>query len=79
MKNLIDISVGLASSVAGKLAQLPAAFVRRAQSDSGQGVSEYIIILAVIVIACIILAVAFHGQLESLWSSVTGKLGAIPQ
>ena len=45
--------------------------------DSGQGVAEYIIILAVIVIACIILAVAFHEQLTSVWNSVTDQLGGI--
>jgi Flp pilus assembly pilin Flp len=46
-------------------------------SESGQGVAEYIIILAVIVIACIILAVAFHEQLSSVWESVTSQLGGI--
>ena len=47
------------------------------QSDRGQGVAEYIIILAVIVIACIVLAIAFHGQLENVWNSVTSQLGSI--
>ena len=47
------------------------------RSDSGQGVAEYIIILAVIVIACIALAIAFKGQLTELWNTVTGALGGI--
>ena len=42
--------------------------------DSGQGVAEYVIILAVIVIACIVLAVLFHEQLVALWEKVTGAL-----
>ena len=47
------------------------------RSESGQGIAEYVIILAVIVIACIILAVAFHGQLQALWDSITTQLGSI--
>lgn len=47
----------------------------RLRSESGQGVAEYIIILAVIVIACIALAIAFKGQLTSLWNFVTDQLG----
>ena len=47
------------------------------RSDSGQGVAEYIIILAIIVIACIALAIAFNNQLTALWERVTGALGGI--
>jgi Flp pilus assembly pilin Flp len=46
-------------------------------SDRGQGVSEYVIILAVIVIAAIVLAVAFHDQLETIWENVTSSLGEL--
>jgi len=52
-------------------------FYCKCMSESGQGVAEYIIILAVIVIACIVLAIAFHSQLESVWNSVTSQLGSI--
>ncbi|MCL2438229.1 MAG: hypothetical protein FWE48_00430 [Coriobacteriia bacterium] len=52
-------------------------FCRNCRSESGQGVAEYVIILAVIVIACIILAIAFHEQLTSVWQSITEQLGAI--
>ncbi|MCL2881735.1 MAG: hypothetical protein FWF45_02425 [Coriobacteriia bacterium] len=45
------------------------------QDESGQGVAEYVIILAVIVVAAIILAVAFHEQLAAVWQSVTSQLG----
>ena len=45
--------------------------------DSGQGVAEYIIVLAVIVIACIALAIAFRDQLTALWDKVTGELKTI--
>ncbi|MCL2679975.1 MAG: hypothetical protein FWF11_00635 [Coriobacteriia bacterium] len=45
--------------------------------DCGQGVAEYVIILAVVVIACIILAIAFHEQLAGVWESVTSQLGSI--
>jgi len=46
-----------------------------ARDESGQGVAEYVIILAVIVVAAIILAVAFHDKLASVWQSVTNQLG----
>jgi len=46
-----------------------------ARNESGQGVAEYVIILAVIVVAAIILAVAFHDKLAAVWQSVTSQLG----
>jgi len=45
------------------------------RDENGQGVAEYVIILAVIVVAAIILAVAFHEQLAAVWQSVTSQLG----
>ena len=45
------------------------------RGESGQGVAEYVIILAVIVVAAIILAVAFHDKLSAVWQSVTSQLG----
>ncbi|MCL2333133.1 MAG: hypothetical protein FWC54_06615 [Actinomycetia bacterium] len=45
------------------------------RDESGQGVAEYVIILAVIVVAAIILAVAFHDKLAAVWQSVTDQLG----
>jgi Flp pilus assembly pilin Flp len=45
--------------------------------ERGQGVAEYIIILAVIVIAAIVLAIAFHEQLSAVWESVTSSLGEL--
>lgn len=45
------------------------------RDESGQGVAEYVIILAVIVVAAIILAVAFHDKLAAVWQSVTSQLG----
>ncbi len=47
----------------------------RLRDESGQGVAEYVIILAVIVVAAIILAVAFHDKLAAVWESVTNQLG----
>ncbi|MDR1775462.1 MAG: Flp family type IVb pilin [Actinomycetes bacterium] len=43
--------------------------------ESGQGVVEYVIILAVIAIACVGLAVLFHNKLKTLWDKVTEELG----
>ncbi len=45
--------------------------------EEGQGISEYLIILAVVVIAAIALATTFSDQLTSLWTSITTQLSAI--
>lgn len=45
--------------------------------ESGQGISEYLIILAVVVIAAIALATTFSDQLSSLWESITTQLSSI--
>ena len=52
-------------------------YLGRLNDESGQGVAEYIIILAVIVVAAIVLAIAFHDQLADVWDSVTSQLGEI--
>lgn len=46
-------------------------------NESGQGISEYLIILAVVVIAAIALATTFSDQLSSLWGSITTQLSSI--
>lgn len=46
-------------------------------SDAGQGIAEYLIILAVVVIAAIALATSFSGELSALWDSITAQLSAI--
>lgn len=46
-------------------------------SDKGQGISEYLIILAVVVIAAIALATTFSTELTGLWDSITSQLSAI--
>jgi Flp pilus assembly pilin Flp len=51
------------------------AVLGKLREDEGQGVAEYVIILAVIVIAAIVLAIAFHDQLAAVWGSVTSQLG----
>lgn len=45
--------------------------------DEGQGISEYLIILAVVVIAAITLATTFSTELTALWNSITSQLSAI--
>jgi Flp pilus assembly pilin Flp len=47
------------------------------RDEAGQGVAEYIIILAVVVVAAIVLAIAFHEQLSAVWDSVTSQLGEL--
>ncbi|MBK5211410.1 MAG: hypothetical protein JJE36_03760 [Coriobacteriia bacterium] len=45
--------------------------------DSGQGISEYLIILAVVVIAAIGLATKFNAALTGLWGSITSQISLI--
>jgi len=59
------------------LTKLALRTTRWLSDETGQGVAEYIIILAVIVVAAIILAIAFHDQLAAVWESVTEQLGGI--
>lgn len=47
------------------------------RDEQGQGISEYLIILAVVVIAAIALATTFSDQLSALWGSITSQLQAI--
>ena len=45
--------------------------------DAGQGVAEYAIILAVIVVGAIALATAFSTQLGEVWSSITTQMATL--
>lgn len=45
--------------------------------DCGQGIAEYVIILAVIVVAGIVLVTAFGDQLSTVWESVTTQFGTL--
>lgn len=61
-----------------KMHVLASQFFRFAlSSEEGQGISEYLIILAVVVIAAIALATTFSDQLTALWGSITSQLSAI--
>lgn len=47
------------------------------RGELGQGIAEYVIILAVIVVAGIVLVTAFSGQLTGVWNSVTTQFGSL--
>lgn len=61
----------------GKITSLMNNIKKSLVSESGQGISEYLIILAVVVIAAIALATTFSDQLSTLWGSITTQLSAI--
>lgn len=71
------ISIFLVHSIAKQAQKLDRALGNIALNDEGQGISEYLIILAVVVIAAIALATTFSDQLSSLWGSITSQLQAI--
>lgn len=47
------------------------------RDTGGQGIAEYVIILAVIVVAGIVLTTAFGGQLATVWGSVTTQFATL--
>lgn len=51
--------------------------IRSLSCDAGQGIAEYVIILAVIVVTGIVLVTAFGGQLTSVWTNVTTQFGTL--
>lgn len=74
MKNLYNTSLNHLRNTAHRCVTSVA---RAIHNDAGQGISEYLIILAVVVIAAIALATTFSGELTGLWESITSQLSAI--
>lgn len=81
LKNGKDVNVNTQHSlvhvVRTKTQKLGRIFADITANDEGQGISEYLIILAVVVIAAIALATTFSDQLSALWGSITSQLQAI--
>jgi len=47
------------------------------KGESGQGLSEYALILALIAIACVAAVTAFGTSLSAYFTNITGQIGAL--
>jgi len=47
------------------------------KSESGQGMTEYVIILVSIAIVCIAIAVQFGGQIKSLFETADAEIDTV--
>ncbi|MCL1879658.1 MAG: hypothetical protein FWF71_03420 [Actinomycetia bacterium] len=57
--------------------RLLAAGRRRIAEHSGQGTTEYAILVGVLVVIAIIAVVAFRGKLEELWNSISNAVNSL--
>ena len=48
-----------------------------AQEDSGQGTTEYAILVGVLVLIAIVAILAFRGRIEELWSSIADGINQL--
>lgn len=50
---------------------------RVARERSGQGTTEYAILVGVLVLMAIVAVVAFRGRLQELWTSITDGINSL--
>lgn len=48
-----------------------------AQETSGQGTTEYAILVGVLVLMAIVAVVAFRGRLQELWTAITDGINSL--
>ena len=48
-----------------------------AQEDSGQGTTEYAILVGVLVLIAIVAILAFRGRIEELWNSIADGINQL--
>lgn len=49
----------------------------RSRSESGQGTTEYAILVGVLVVIAIIAIVAFRGKVQELWSAIAEGINGL--
>ncbi len=60
------------------LACVPAATLRRlAHDESGQGTTEYAILVGVLVVIAILSIVTFRGKVQELWDAISNGFGSL--
>ena len=64
------------SAVEGRLVKAEAA-VLAAETEGGQGTTEYAILVGVLVVIAIVAIVAFRGRIQSLWDSIASAINGL--
>ena len=64
------------SAVEGRLVKAEAA-VLAAETEGGQGTTEYAVLVGILVVAAIIAITLFREQVATLWSNVTNAMNSI--
>ena len=57
--------------------RVPGTFRRLMGSESGQGTTEYAILVGVIVVIAIVAVTAFRGKLQELWSAISDGINGL--
>lgn len=53
------------------------AFAGRALDESGQGTTEYAILVGVLVVIAIVAIVAFRGRVQELWTAIADGINSL--
>lgn len=56
---------------------LPEAFQRLLRSESGQGTTEYAILVGVLVVIAILSIVTFRDKVQQLWDAIANAMGSL--
>lgn len=64
------------SAVEGRLVKAEAA-VLAAETEGGQGTTEYALLVGILVVAAIMAITLFRNQVATLWSNVTNAMNSI--
>lgn len=64
------------SAVEGRLAKAEAA-VLAAETEGGQGTTEYALLVGIFVVAVILAVTLYRDQVATLWSNVTNTMNSI--
>ena len=68
--------VGLYAKAQAKMASA-AASARQKEKQGGQGTAEYAVLIGIVVVAAVVLVVAFGDQLKSVWQNAITEMSSV--
>ena len=77
MEQLKEWSDRKAQSAAAKVHTAVATTGRKLVSERGQGTAEYAILIAVVVVAAVVLVVAFGDKLTAIWTNANSQMSTV--
>jgi len=66
-----------AQAAAAKAQTAVATAGRKLSSECGQGTAEYAILIAVVVVAAVVLVVAFGDKLTAIWTNANSQMSTV--